>query len=170
MTLTGFKLKKSKGCLYQLLLKKEIEILKKKTANQPILSIGSVIVKDNHVVLVKHGKDANHKTGVYGIPSGKVEKFEEPIDACARETEEETGLIFKSDDLVRLPTTYIAEIETKSGIQKFVWLVYKVKKFTGNLKSVHETQPEWVKIDNLKNYNLLPNVAKAIAESQKLNI
>ena len=134
----------------------------------PVLSVGAVIINGSQVLLVSHGKSANHQEGIYGLPSGKVDKFEEPKQACIREIKEETGLIIKPDGLFRLPTTYIADIEMKDKLKRFVWMTYKVNHFTGALNFTTETKPEWVAISAVAKFHPLPNVIAAIRQAQTI--
>ena len=45
--------------------------------------------------------------------------------------------------------------------------IFICTKFTGEIASTEETEPEWVKIDKLDNYNLLPNVHQIINDGLK---
>lgn len=42
------------------------------------------------------------------------------------------------------------------------WIVFLAKKIKGELRASGETIPQWVKISELGNYNLVPNVKNAI--------
>lgn len=133
-----------------------------------IQSVGVVVFEGNNVLLVKHGKGAAHLTGVYGLPSGKIEPGEEAINAAVRELREETGLDATSSDLILLPKVYRATIEQKDGVKVFDWHVFLCKKYSGNLRETDETKPFWISVDDLTTLVLLPNVEEAIAESENL--
>jgi mutator protein MutT len=128
-----------------------------------IPTVGVLIIKDKKILLVRHGEGAHHETGVYGWPGGRIEKGESLIQAAIRELKEETGLNATEKDLEKITHTFAeVAIKRKSGeIQHFSVDLFYCKNFSGTLTSSDETIPEWVHIEDLKNYKLLPNVQKA---------
>lgn len=122
-------------------------------------SAAILIIKDGKVLLVRHTEKAGHLTGVYGLPSGRIKSGETEKQAAVRELLEETGLSASEEDLTEFPDNYyVAEIDRKgSGKVKFGWRVFLCKNYSGEIKNSEETIPEWVKISNLEDYNLLPN-------------
>lgn len=126
--------------------------------------VATVIFKGDLVLLVKNGISSNHPTGVYGLPAGTVEENEEWEVAAVRECMEESGLTPLK--LIKLPTFYEADLPRKDGTMKHIcaWSYY-CPKYEGTLKSSDEAEPEWVKITDLKKYNLVINVDKMIAEA-----
>jgi len=141
--------------------------------NDLIPTVGVVAISDGRVLLVRHEDGAGHLTGVYGLPSGRINNDESEQQAAAREFHEETGLYAKDIDFTEFKKNYyIADIPRKDGtIKRFGWRVFKVKNFWGELQSSEETTPEWValeKLSNLENENkLLPNTITAINNSLK---
>jgi len=133
-----------------------------------IPTVGIVLIKANKILLVREGEKSGHITGMYNTPAGRIEKNETPLQAAIRELEEETGLQTKETDLFELPKKYEADIPRKNGeVLHFYHTVFICKSFTGELKSSDDVQPEWVEIDHISNYNLLPNVADMIDEGRK---
>ena len=132
-----------------------------------IATVGVVVIKKDDpeaVCLVKHLALANHITGVYGLPSGKIEKNESPVDAAVRELHEESGLLSAPKHMVFLKQ-YYAKIQQKDGMKRMTWDVYHCCSYQGELKESEETSPIWVKKINLsKITNFLPNVLEAIAQ------
>jgi 8-oxo-dGTP pyrophosphatase MutT (NUDIX family) len=115
------------------------------------------------VLLVRHKKGADNVTGIYGLPSGRLEDGETNISAAKRELAEETGLITTEEHLTQLPESYTGELHRKDGATRlFLWTVFLCRHFTGELKESKETSPEWVKISDVKNHHLLPNIENAI--------
>lgn len=126
-------------------------------------TVGVLIYRDDELV-VRHGRSAGHLTGVYGLPAGRLRGNESEKTACLRELTEETGLISNKESLIELPRTYTARIERKDGVKVFSLKVYLCKSFSGTLRATSETSPEWVKITEFGNYDLLPNVNEIINE------
>ncbi|MFA6601888.1 MAG: NUDIX domain-containing protein [Candidatus Paceibacterota bacterium] len=138
--------------------------------SEVIATVGLVLFKDDVVLLVRHGESADHLTGTYGLPSGRVEPSETPLEAAQRELIEETGLMVNPEDLVELPKLFEATIKRKDGTSKtFSWRVYKAGQFQGKIRSTPETTPEWVKVGQ-KGINFLPNVEDAIELALKTQI
>ena len=130
-----------------------------------IITVGAVIKRGDEVLLVKHGTEASHLTGVYGIPAGRPEGNERLLDACIREVREETGLVLEKDSLKRLKNTYFAEIERKDGKGVYMLIAYVANAFSGELTKTEEAESIWIKIDRINELNLLPNVAEIIEEA-----
>lgn len=132
-----------------------------------IKSVGILIYKDDKVLLVKHGASAKHKTGVYGLPAGKVKENETDADAAVRELEEETGLQAEKDDMIQLPKIYSASIEMKDGIKTFSFNVFHCRVYHGKLRATSETEPLWMAVEDAERLELLPNVKDIIEEYAK---
>ena len=133
-----------------------------------VKSVGVVAISDNKVLLVQHTDEADHLTGTYGLPSGRVEPNEAEIDAAHREFTEETGLHVDARDLAEFPNNYFeASIPRKDGsLMDFGWRVFRANKFEGEIKESEETIPEWIEIDMLyaleDENKLLPNTIEAV--------
>ena len=126
---------------------------------------GILIFRNNQVLLVKHTKKANHKTGVYGIPAGRLESGENEIQAAIRETYDETCLKIDKKNLLPLPTIYSAKIKRKNEpARMFSLQVFLCTKYEGRICKTEENIPEWVNISKLDSYNLLPNMKVLIME------
>ncbi len=130
----------------------------------PIPTAAVVIFEKNKVLLVKHVDGAGHLNGTYGLPSGTIEVGEEAQSAAKRELIEETGLV--ANQLMQLPTMHHAEIERKDGTKKlFSMIVFLSTSYAGQLLPSIETIPEWVNINEINSFNLLPNTKEAILEA-----
>jgi len=136
-----------------------------------VATVGVVIFKNDDpesVCLVEHLAGAKHMTGAYGLPAGRIEPGETPIDAAVREMQEETGLVTTPFDMIFLKQ-YSAEIEQKDGMKKMSYDVYVCRKYTGSLRGSEETRPQWVKVkDFTKIDRFLPNVKNAVEEAQQI--
>lgn len=139
--------------------------------NGVISTIGVLILKNNAVLLVSHGKNSGHLDGKYGLPAGRVQVNESMEETACREAKEETGLDIVRDDLLLLPGEWLADIARKDGTKRFSLKVFLANKFGGQLNGNAETAPEWINIKDLEKYDLLPNVADIIAAGLKfLNV
>lgn len=127
-------------------------------------TVAVLIIKDKRVLLVRHKVAAEHPTGVYGLPSGRISEGESEEEAAVRELQEETGLTVQKENLIQFPNNlYHATLPRKDGsFVKFSWRVFLCKDYSGDLRGADETDPEWVEIVNLPKYNLLPNVQNAV--------
>ncbi len=133
-----------------------------------IPAVGIVLLEKDSVLLVKHGPASGHILGMYGLPAGKIDPGETGIYAAVRELFEETGLVTHEEDLVELPKKYLSTILRKKGKETFYFTVFRCKKWSGKLRGSSETSPEWVRVDTLDTYTLLPNVREVIAISSVL--
>jgi 8-oxo-dGTP pyrophosphatase MutT (NUDIX family) len=139
--------------------------------NKKILKTAWVILfRENKVLLVKHLSEAWHITWIYWVPAGRVEKSETDIDCALRELKEETWLEVKKDNLVKLEEYFIADIKRKSWEIKTFWLRIFISKifYWELIWEKDETLPEWVKLSDLEELNLLPNVKKIINKAKTL--
>lgn len=136
--------------------------------DKAIPSIGVVVIDGDKVLLVRHKEAAQHITGTWGLPSGKVEDGETAKNAAIRELKEETGLDAKR--IFPLPTEYTANLEGKAGPRHFHWQVFHCVIWRGELKGDNKTDPEWVtfkKLEELqKEGKLLKNVINAVEEAK----
>jgi 8-oxo-dGTP pyrophosphatase MutT (NUDIX family) len=93
-----------------------------------------------------------------------VEKGETEINAAKRELFEETGLQVNVEDLVEFPGNYVeSTLNMKNGPEDFTFRVFYAKNYSGKIKSNDETEPKWIKLDEIDKYPLvLANVKEMI--------
>lgn len=131
----------------------------------PIPTIGVVVFRESdpsQVCLAEHLPGAKHRTGSWGLLSGKIEPGETPVEAAVREMREESGLIGKEEDMVFVKQ-FRASIEQKDGVKDFVWDVYWCRLYTGELRESDETKPHWIPIETIGALKgLLPNIKNAL--------
>ena len=100
------------------------------------------MVYDRDKVLIQNKIDDESWNGIT-FPGGHVEKDEPFTDAVIREVFEETGLTISSPQLCGI----------KDWIQddgsRYMVLLYKTDKFTGELKSSDEGEVYWIELNEL---------------------
>ena len=134
-----------------------------------IPTVGAVIFDwEGNVVLVEHTTTAHHQTGSFGLPAGKIEPGESALQAAVREVIEETGLEIPPKSFQKLPTTYYADIEQKTGMKHFSWEVFVTHIPNGKLRASKETLPRWIPVRSLGGMRLITNVLKAVQEAEQL--
>lgn len=70
---------------------------------KPISILIPIRFKDQSPMLwVQERKSKDELNGLWEFPGGKIEAGEIPEEAAARETEEETGVMISSDQIIRL--------------------------------------------------------------------
>jgi ADP-ribose pyrophosphatase YjhB (NUDIX family) len=136
--------------------------------SQAIKTAGVVAFRDDEVLLVRHGEEAQHSVGTYSLPAGHVEAHETALEAAIRELREETGLATTPDHLKPLPTVYTATIARKDGTRNYSMEVFLCDKVEGALKSSAETVPEWIRIKVMGQLTLLPNVETIVQDAMKM--
>lgn len=94
----------------------------------------------------KEGASADHGE-TWGIPGGKTEQGESPIDTAVRETKEEAG---------NVEGTRFAQFDERDGRHVFTVFLYKVRNpFEIKLSNEH-TESKWISLQELRNFPLHP--------------
>ena len=132
-----------------------------------IIRTAGILAFQNHkILLVRHGKKAQHLNDVYGIPAGRIRPNESAVYAAIREFNEESGLVTSAEYLTKLSKTYTAKIERKDCVKKFSFEVFLCRKYEGKIKSTEETTPKWISPDKLGKLKLLPNIKEIITDAE----
>lgn len=90
-------------------------------------SAGIAIIHENKILL---GHPTGHDwEGTWGIPKGKIEPEEAPLNAAVRETLEEVGLVIPTDDVKE---GGIIEYRSPAGkkYKTLTWFVYNLEKLS----------------------------------------
>ena len=109
------------------------------------LNILMLIIEDNQVLLLKR-KNTNYMDGFYGLPAGKVEANETPLQALIRESYEELDIQVKPQ-WVASPVIGYREEEKID----FIDFVFPIKKYLGTIKNKEPHKCEDLRFFNLKN-------------------
>jgi len=115
---------------------------------------GVLLYNDDKVLLIAHRK----YQGKYGIPGGKLEAGEKPLQAALRECKEETGLVPRGEPMM-LPGNYFLDKERK---RKFT--VYYFPSYEGSLSpGPGEGKAEWFDYREVHVLEGLPNLHEIVS-------
>ena len=113
------------------------------------------MIYDGERVLVQDNVDDKNWKGIR-FPGGHVEKGEPFTDAVIREVFEETGLTICSPRLCGIKDW------TNDDGSRYMVLLYKTDKFSGELRSSEEGQVFWVDLKQLYDMELAQDMAELI--------
>ena len=110
------------------------------------------LICDDNKVLVQE------KVGTKGLvfPGGHVEEGESLFESVVREMKEETGLTIENPKVCGFKD-WIQEDGTR-----YIVLLYKTHKFTGELKSSDEGRVFWIDRDEINSVNLIWNMKELL--------
>jgi|688.fasta_scaffold68198_4 mutator protein MutT len=74
---------------------------------KPRIEIAAVYIEYNNKILLLHRQENKSQGNKWGIPGGKVDKGETPLQAAIREVKEETGYDISKQGIENLGTVYI---------------------------------------------------------------
>tara|TARA_R110000824_G_scaffold206188_1_gene391207 strand:- start:2091 stop:2489 length:399 start_codon:yes stop_codon:yes gene_type:complete len=115
--------------------------IKKKIAGAAVLVRNS----EGHILLLKRSPQSRFAPDKWGLPGGKIEKGETPLEAAVRETKEETQLVVR--DVIPL------------GVINDVVEAFFTDHYDGNVEIDFEHSDwKWVVPSELNNYDLAPSV------------
>ena len=118
----------------------------------PIVGVGTVILRDNEVLIIQRAADPDK--GLWSVPGGKVDYGEPCKVAAVREVKEETDLNVDVRDikLVDIVNKIIRDEEGKIRFH-FVIVDYVTRKFKGKVTPSDDAfQAKWVKFSDLNKY------------------
>jgi len=120
--------------------------------DQPVVGIGTVIIKDGKIVLIKRGNEP--AKGKWSIPGGLVELGETITDAVIRETREETLLTVDNPRLVDVVDQVEWDAERKIRYH-YVIVDYLVHVVGGSINAATDAEELcWVPFDEVEKYDL----------------
>ena len=129
-------------------------IVKVQDTNKNFQSAHVVILKDGNVLILKRSSTDKWMPDHYGLPGGKLEVEEDPLEAACRECKEEANLIVSPKDLVFLPKV------SKEKHHAF----YYTPKFKGEPKLDFEHSDfKWINPKELSKYKVVPDLPHIIA-------
>lgn len=128
--------------------------------DQPIVSVGAVVIDGQRVVLVKRGQEP--LKGRWSLPGGVVEAGEELQAALVREVREETSLEVQVGPVVEV-LDRISRDETGRVEYHYVIIDYLCHAVGGSLTCASDADDaRWVARRDLAGYELTTKVAEVI--------
>lgn len=128
----------------------------KEYPERPLLGVGSVIVSEGRVVLIRRGSNPDY--GLWSIPGGLVEEGESLREACARESLEETGIMVDVKEPLEILDRIVYDAEGRVKYH-FVIVDFRADPVDGELEASSDaTEARYVKLEDLKNYEITETV------------
>ena len=120
------------------------------------------LIEDGSRVLLQDRVKADWKG--YTLPGGHVENGESFVDAVIREMKEETGLDIYEPKLVG-----VKQFPIEGG--RYIVMLYKATKFSGEVVSSDEGRMEWVEYSRLSEINTVDDLEELleVMNSDKLS-
>ncbi|MCD8507478.1 NUDIX domain-containing protein [Candidatus Woesebacteria bacterium] len=138
-----FSLEDAEKLPLSIVTKHDIAILKKREHQE---NIGCAVIVQDRDGKVLLGKRKNaYRSGMYGLPGGRIDRDEKAIAAAKRELLEETGLKAKSLE-------YVGVIKEWQDSYNFIHFMYLCNDWEGNVQLVEPEKCEsweWFDLDNL---------------------
>lgn len=74
---------------------------------KPKIEVAALFIEHDNRILLLHRQETKSQGNLWGIPGGKLDKGETPLQAVLREVKEETGYDFSKQSLESLGSVYI---------------------------------------------------------------
>jgi 8-oxo-dGTP diphosphatase len=128
--------------------------------NREKLVTAAIIQKDGRILLARRSR-GEKCAGLWEFPGGKVENGETPEASLARELFEELGVVAQIGERV-------AESSHQYEHGSFRVIAYLVDKISGEPRPNVHDRLEWVNVDDMDGYQLLPADIPILASLQRL--
>ncbi len=130
--------------------------------SNPLVGVGAVAIKNGKILLVKRAFEPG--AGKWSIPGGLVEVGEKLSEACARETEEETGIKVEILELINVFDMIDRDDDGRARYH-YVLVDFLAKPVGGEeRKSEEVTEIAWVDYQDAKLMDLTRTARKALEE------
>lgn len=113
--------------------------------------VAAALMNERQEVLVQKRPEGKPMAGLWEFPGGKLEQGETPEVALSRELEEELNIQTVTADFE--PITFASEpLEDRS----LLLLLYKCRRWSGQLESQEMAEIQWVSLKQLKKLKMPP--------------
>ena len=119
--------------------------------------VGSVLIKNNKILLPKRSANLKKMPNKYEFPGGKVEENESLKEGLKRELFEELCINVNIEDIIEFPNNVLKT-------EKFILTIYIIKKWEGELTINHEINSEILEV----NIHELINVKELLETDKQL--
>jgi mutator protein MutT len=90
---------------------------------KPRIEVAALFIEHDNRILLLHRQERKSQGNLWGIPGGKIDKGETPLEAVVREIKEETGFEFSKEQIENLGAVYIEYNEK----DHFVYHMFRAK-------------------------------------------
>ncbi len=141
---------------------KKTDSFEREYPSKPLVGVGAIAVKNGKILLIKRAFDPG--AGKWSFPGGLVEVGEKLSEACARETEEETGLKVEVLELINV-FDMIDRDESRKVKYHYVLVDFLVKPVGGEERLSNEiTEMIWATRDEAMKMDMTRTAKRAIDE------
>ena len=127
---------------------------------RPLINVASaLLINADGLVLLTQRPEGKRYAGWWELPGGKLEHGELPAAALSREIKEELGIDVRPADWE--PVTFVAHEYLDLPSQALV-LIHATQQWQGEPQSLEAQAFEWVAIDKLDSFQLLPTMQMAL--------
>lgn len=122
-----------------------------------VVAVAAVIVKGDRVLAMRRAATKDAGAGLWETLSGRVEPDEAPLDAVAREIDEESGLEVEID-----PRPIDAYAARRAGAPMVV-IVYRARWLAGDVRrSAEHDAHAWWTLDEMRDNSTLTRLVDAV--------
>src|SRR5579864_670954 len=134
--------------------------MKREFPEVPLVGVGSIIIEDSRVLLVKRAHPPIQ--GQWSIPGGVLEVGEMVRDAAIREAREETGLIVEPGELLGVFDRILRDSEQRVQYH-YVLIDFLCRPLGGELQAASDAEEvRWFTLEELPALNLAPDTREVI--------
>lgn len=137
--------------------------MKREYPKHPIPAVGTVVFKDENVLLIQRNKPP--KAAEWSIPGGAQNLGEHIIDSAAREVFEETNIVIKNIELLKV-VDFIDKDEKDAIRFHYNLIDFMAEYQSGELTAGDDAlNAKWVPLNELNSYNLWSETVKLIEDA-----
>lgn len=125
--------------------------------------VACYLEQDDKLLLLQSSNDKSEKAR-WGVPAGKLEKGETPLEGAIRELKEETGIEVQENQIYYLGALYIRKPDVDYVYHLFQVQVEKLPKI--QLSAEHQNYA-WASFEDLENWPLMAGAKQALYFYQK---